>query len=238
MRNAYYLMLILGLGLFSSCDWYTIFGNGVITVNSYNLPSFDQLKVSGAFAVEVVQGDESKVTIEADENLMDYIEAEVHFDRLNIKLVKRSSLSFTKTPRIIVETPALKSIKLSGASSIKSRSLKDASMIDITTSGAGKIYMNLDAPRVKVSVSGAGDAELQGLSRDLEISISGAGKVDAFDLKSETAKIKVSGAGKANVYASKNIEATTSGAGKISYKGPARVDSRISGAGSIKYVTD
>ena len=67
-----------------------------------------------------------------------------------------------------------------------------------------------------------------------EITISGAGEIKAFDLKSKSLHLRISGAGDAEVYATEELKVKISGAGKVRYKGNPKVEKKISGAGSIK----
>jgi len=63
----------------------------------------------------------------------------------------------------------------------------------------------------------------------------GAGKIAAYDLLVEDFYLKMSGAGMAEVFASKKLSVEISGACTVSYKGnPSDVYTNISGLGRVK----
>jgi hypothetical protein len=64
--------------------------------------------------------------------------------------------------------------------------------------------------------------------------MAGASKLEAGSLQAETVAISISGAGKAEVAASKILKVSISGAGKVTYTGNPTVEKRISGAGSVR----
>jgi hypothetical protein len=106
--------------------------------------------------------------------------------------------------------------------------------MDIHVSGAGDVNMELKAPAVKASLSGAGSISLKGDTKDVDLSLSGAGSAHFFDLLSENTKVRLSGVGDADVYASVSLEAHVSGVGSVKYKGGAsNVSQHVSGVGSV-----
>ncbi len=60
------------------------------------------------------------------------------------------------------------------------------------------------------------------------------GSAHCYDLLSENARVDITGAGSAEVYASVKLDAQVSGAGSVNYKGnPTNVKQEVSGAGSV-----
>ena len=132
-------------------------------------------------------------------------------------------------------SPTFGKLEASGACSIKSGNrLSSAEGIWVDMSGASHSQLDVKAPSVHVDLSGACSATLQGETRDLQID----GTVDAFGLLAENTEVQLSGAGNADVYASKSLTAEASGAANIRYRGKptSNVYERASGAGSIKKV--
>jgi hypothetical protein len=67
----------------------------------------------------------------------------------------------------------------------------------------------------------------------LGVRISGFGDFKGGDLQSQTANVRITGAGSSTVWAEKTLTAAISGAGDIRYYGSPTVDEIISGAGNI-----
>jgi hypothetical protein len=83
--------------------------------------------------------------------------------------------------------------------------------------------------------TGATRVVVDGTVNELMATMAGASKLDAESLQAETVELSISGAGKAEVAASKVLKVAISGAGKVTYTGDPTVEKHISGAGSVKH---
>jgi hypothetical protein len=184
------------------------------------------------------QGDTKPVKIETDDNLLQYIEVIQQGDDLIIRQKKGFNLDPSDKIKIYVTSPVYNHIQLSGAGNIVSEAkITNPEDMKLDISGAGDIKMELKAPSVKVDMSGAGSINLKGDTRDVDLNLSGAGSAHCFDLLAENSKVRISGVGDAEVYASVSIDAHVSGVGDVKYKGGAtNVSQHVSGAGSVKKV--
>ena len=64
--------------------------------------------------------------------------------------------------------------------------------------------------------------------------VSGSGDVEAYDLKTEKAELKIAGSGSIGISVEKEIVARVSGSGDIKYKGQPRIeDIKVSGSGRV-----
>ncbi len=211
-------------------------GNGDVKTEERNVSSFDEVEVHGAMDVMVSQGDERSVKVEADENLMQYIEIEQEGNTIKIGTKQGYNLRPSHKMRVYVTSPSYSRLDVSGACNIITQNkLSGNGPIALEMSGAGKIKADVDAPRVKASISGSGSVEMTGETKDFDLHLSGAGKARCYDMKSENTTVDISGAGSAEVYASVNLDAGVSGAGSVRYRGNAgNVQQHVSGAGSVK----
>ncbi|MCA1558134.1 MAG: DUF2807 domain-containing protein, partial [Acidobacteria bacterium] len=105
----------------------------------------------------------------------------------------------------------------------------------LSSSGASKITLDgVKNEQLVIETSGASRIEAAGETKSLEIESSGASKVDVQELRASRVKVSLSGAGRAQVYASEEVNADVSGASTITYYGePKVVNKSVSGAGSI-----
>ena len=137
-------------------------------------------------------------------------------------------------PRIVVTFKDLHYIESSGAAQIRAAAVK-VSDLRISSSGATSLKIDdLQAQRLRVSGSGAMEAELSGSVADQQVSISGAADYRAENLVSDSATVRVSGAGEVVVHARQKLKASISGAASIEYLGDPEVEQRVSGAGRVK----
>jgi hypothetical protein len=78
--------------------------------------------------------------------------------------------------------------------------------------------------------------KLRGETKDFDIQGSGSTDIKCFDLLAENVNLDISGAGDAEIYASKKITGSMSGAADVRYKGAAQTDIHTSGATSVKKI--
>jgi hypothetical protein len=226
------LFCLITLVALASCNQRT--GSGDIVTEKRQTGDFTGIAVGSAFEVEIRTGPVTAVEVEADDNLIKYIDTRVSGGIL--KITTRNSFSFNNSHlKVFVTAPEIRSIKTSGAADVKAIDLlKSSGKISLDVSGAGEIKATVDAPEIYAEASGAGNIELSGRTRDYKLKVSGSGDIKSFDLQSEHTDVDVSGAGSAQVHASVNLKADASGAGEVRYKGGASVQQKTSGAGNVK----
>ena len=218
-------------------------GSGNVLVEERAVSGFDKILVEGAGRIILTQGNEESLTIETDDNLMKYIKAEVIGNTLEIGFADDVVFSSGKGQFALDPTDGfifrisvinLQAIAVSGAADIEMEKIK-TDRFDIDLSGAGQVTIgDLDAVSLKVVVSGAGDVDIAGRVEDQVIRLSGLGRYQSFNLESQEASITISGAGGANVWATKSLDVSISGAGDVKYYGNPAVNPSISGVGRIQ----
>ena len=78
------LFTIASLHTFAQ-PWETIKGNGQVKKETREVSAFASLLSRGSMNVEISYGNSNKITVEADENLLPYIETTVEDGKLTIK---------------------------------------------------------------------------------------------------------------------------------------------------------
>lgn len=228
------LSLTLSLVVFiSACDDY-ISGSGNIIQEELDVKAFDAIQASGSFKVYLSQDEVHSLTIEADDNLLKYVEAKVSNGKLY--LGTRSIGVRNATLIAYVTAPALNEITASGAASIIGEAPIDFNRLTIETSGASKIDLELYGNDLELRTSGAAKAELFGETEKASFRLSGASKLDAGRFYCKLADIRISGAGKATINVEDDLDARISGAGSVNYYGNPNVHQRVSGAGKISKI--
>jgi hypothetical protein len=187
-------------------------GSGAMKLEKREVPAFSSLEISGAYEVEIVAQKEQSLEIEGDDNLLPLIKTDVNNGVLHIYSDKNFNTKNKLHVRIAVRS--FDGINTSGAS-------------DIAATGINSDDFNVEA-------SGASNIELAGEAKRLDVHMSGAGELDAKELHAYNVNVSISGAARADVYATEHLEASVSGAGNVNYYGdPKDVSEDTSGAGSI-----
>ena len=212
----------------------TIKGSGNVVTEDRDVSGFDSVSMLSFGRVIITQGAEESLTVETDDNLMQYIETKVEDGTLE--------LSFTEDDKIPAPSESiifrlslmdLTALDTSGAGKFEIAEL-DTDRLEVTLSGAGDIAIDaLTATDLIITVSGAGNIELAGQVETQEITLNGLGNYTATDLESRTATVRVPGAGNVALWVLDSLDVTISGAGNVEYYGSPDVTQNISGIGKL-----
>ena len=192
-------------------------GNGEVTKQMHNVENFDAIKVGGARTVILTQGDSVSVVVETDSNLQEYITLEVkdgtlHFGFKSKKIMKYKVLKF------YITAPDYKSIRVSGASKVVSTGTLNGDQLQISTSGASDLKLDVDYKNIITRVSGASDVMLSGTTTSNEVTCSGASEFHGKNLASDIVVAIVGGASNCFVDAKSNLTYDVSGSSEFQYK--------------------
>jgi hypothetical protein len=235
------LPLIVAIFTVSACNarLSVIQGSGNVITEERQVTNFDRIALEGSGDVIVTQGGSESLTVETDDNVMEYVKTEVEGGTLTIGLVSglRTGVNIQSTTRLIfyVGVDDLTGVSISGSGEIEAKTL-ETEWLDAEISGSGKIRVsNLAAGELTTEINGSGEVELfDGKVDKQDISINGSGEYLAGVVCSASVQISVSGSGDATVCATESLEADISGSGSVGYYGKPSVDVSTSGSGSIK----
>jgi len=209
------LILLLSVGDAAAFSFKSngIDGSGDLETREFDLADFDAIEIGGAFEVSVTIGDDQELAVTIDDNLWDNLELEVHGGTLVVGWEKNCDPDDDCRLEIVV--PSLKEMSISGAADVQ---------ID-----------DFEGDSFRFDLSGAADLKMNGEVDQLDIHISGAGDIDTRKLKARHAKIRISGAGNADIYASESLDARVSGVASIDcYGNPEEKRTNVSGLGKIR----
>lgn len=208
-------------------------GNGNVTSVNRQIDKAEKIKVEGSIDV-IVEAGPSSIRVEADENLIPYIETMMDGNWLQIKTRDDVNLHSSNNIKVYVTTPVITNIHVTGSGNINCNgkfSTNENTSFKIT--GSGDITIELKAPKVEVEITGSGNMHIAGETRNIEVEVSGSGNYDGPELKAENAVAKVSGSGDIKLFADEHLKAHINGSGNINYRGNPTVDSHIAGSGTV-----
>lgn len=208
-------------------------GSGHVITENRSASEFHSIDVSGAIDVYIRQDSATSVKVEADDNILEYIEVHTEGSRLEIYTEHNIRLRPTHKIKVYISNPQYREIQVSGASSVRCENEITSDVLDVNLSGASEGRLELNAPKISVNVTGASHANIKGKTKDFEGSASGASEIRGFDLLSENAEVDASGASHIEIFASVRIDGQSSGASSVNYKGNAQSSVEKSGASSV-----
>jgi hypothetical protein len=236
MKNFLFLSLII-LVFASGCREIAgrrVRGSGNVTSQTRSVSGFRNIEVSGAIDVYVKQDSSTSVRVEADDNILEYVQ--VHTDGSTLEIYTESGFRLRPSNKIkvYVSNREYEDLSVSGASSIIGENeINSGNKVSLSVSGASDGRLVINAPKVSVEVTGASSADLRGKTKDLDAHASGASKIRGYELLAENADVDISGASHAEVYASVSLDGDASGASSVYYMGSASNSIRPSGASHV-----
>ena len=202
-----------------------------------DVTGFDGVTLEGFGSVEVTQGGHTALAIEAAEDVMPRVTAEVKDGVLVLGLRKDGWLDGLRRKKLAIRfsvtMDGIRNLNLSGIGRIDAPRV-DTDALSLVVSGTGAIEVgSLSAESLSVVLSGAGSCEVAGRTTSQSIKLSGAGSYAAPDLECTKANAVVSGAGDVTIRVLDTLDAKISGTGSIRYHGAPTVRQRVTGVGTV-----
>jgi hypothetical protein len=236
-------------------------GSGHVVSQERTISNVKGINLMTIGNVHITVGDREELRIEAEDNLLPYLETNVFDGQLNLRNRIGVWLRPTCPVHFYVTVKSLESLALSGSGRIEAPDLT-ADHFRVRLSGHGDIRLGkLNVRRAKMSLSGSGNlhvassqAEQQDIAlsghgnlrldrmdaQDVDVRISGSANMTAGAGQVKAQRITVSGAGDYDAVGvqSDTTEVCISGSGSVNVQVRHRLEARITGAGSIRYAGD
>ncbi len=230
-------LLLSGLQTFAG-GYETIEGNGNLKKETRSASGYSAVSSAGAFDVDISYGNSSSITIEADENLLPYLETVVEGNELKLRTKKGYNLKTKNKMRVTVSLTKLTALKVAGSGNVRGDgNFSNDGTTDISISGSGNIKLNFGKfDAIETKISGSGNMILKGKETSkISAQISGSGNIEAYEVTANEVVARVTGSGNINVTANKSVDASIAGSGNVNYKGTAtEIKQKSSGSGKVR----
>lgn len=230
--NLFVIAIIMLFSVTGCIDDFIIRGNGIEASEARLTHEFSKIKSEGSFEVHISPGSDYEVMIEAESNLIPYIETELRGNTLRIHTRGLHNLRNQLPMKIFITTPYVKAITQSG-SGIITTGYFEAEHVDVILSGSGIIETAIEANSLDGILSGSGSIYISGEASNADFLVSGSGKLDAWDLSLRNCEATISGSGNMWIYARRFLRANISGSGNVFYSGSPAVETHVSGSGNV-----
>jgi hypothetical protein len=225
--------LIIGIILINtSCLKHKIEGNHHVVSEDRTSSPFTQLTCEGDYEVHFYAGPNYLVSVEAEENLIPFIETGVHGSDMVVKTSNHMKFENHFPIKVFIQAPFIDEVVLSGSGHVYIDSVY-VNDIHILLSGSGDIDAKINSNSLNTKISGSGNINLYGSTHQSELNISGSGDIYAYSLQQDTAYTDISGSGSMKLWVIKYLDVNISGSGKIYYQGNPVVSTHISGSGHV-----
>jgi hypothetical protein len=206
-------------------------GSGPVREERRSVEAFHSLVVTVPATIVVHHGSEPRLTVKAQEEILEVLETSVSRNRLRIGSTRCYAADQPVT--IEVETPDLQSVELSGSGAVQVADTFQTDRFSVEVSGSGEVEVRVITASLRASVSGSGKCRLTGSANEVKTAVAGSGSIDAVALPCNRAKAAVSGSGRLSLYVLESLNASVAGSGRILYRGNPDVKSSVAGSGKV-----
>lgn len=225
---------LLACGSISSLVPGRVNGSGNIESQSYELGEFTEVVIGGIGHVNLTQGDQTALTITADDNFFEHIIVETENDTLTIRIEPNTLLTSDHTIQYDLTVTDLSAFDLLGSADMTASQLS-ADTLSLSIAGSGSIEIgDLETNSLELEIAGSGGMDLTGTATNQTIDISGSGDINSPELESETTTVVIAGSGDVVVWATETLDIEILGAGDVGYVGSPTVSQNIAGSGSVE----
>ena len=213
-------------------------GNGAITKSTRNVGSYEKINVSGPFDIRMVSGQQGSVSVEADNNIIDFVVTEVKGGVLNIAPEKGKLFKSSRGNKVIIKVPVntISEVALLGSGNVNSRTTFKND-IKVTLDGSGTIDLMVECANAEVVILGSGDIKIKGKTQNLKCLVVGSGAIKATEFEAQDTEVTVSGSGSADIYTNHALTGRITGSGSVAFSGnPKEKDLKRTGSGGFRII--
>lgn len=214
-------------------DFGGVSGKGPVEKQTRSARDFHAVEVEIPADVEVRVADEYSVEVQAQENLLPLLKAEVQDGKL--RLYFEDNVSNAKDLKVWISAPSYDHLALAGSGTLKAVSTLSGERLELSIGGSGDIDVpQADVGKMKCSIAGSGNIKVAGKASDIGFEIAGSGDITAKDLVASTGNASIAGSGSVTCHVEQTLKAEIAGSGDVFYAGSPSVDTDIAGSGKVK----
>lgn len=192
-------------------------GSGLRVTEERPLEDFDRITISGPFRVMVRAGQDPRLVVRGDDNLLEHVEARVREGHLQVG-TPRVSISSQRPLELEIGVRRLHAFQVTGSAHFE--------------------LEGVDSERLTVAVSGSANGRATGRVEALTIQVSGSARLEFFELAAREVDLAVSGSGRVDLHAEERLDSSISGSAAVRYRGTPAVMTRSSGSASVQSARD
>jgi hypothetical protein len=239
MNKKFAMVLTAALALFlanAACGLVFVRGSGNVISVARQESGFDRISVSGGMHLYLSQGDEEMLEIEAEDNILPYIESYVEDGLLVVRYERGRSFRTQYPVRVHAVMVEVREITGSGGSQIQTKNIESDALSIVLSGGGSGEFMSIETDHLTVNFSGGSRGTFSGRAAEQVVRVSGGGRYHAGEVESNTTLINLSGGAGGTVWVKKSLNATLSGGSILEYYGDPQVTEQLSGGSRIQNI--
>lgn len=209
------LLIIVSPAILSAKN---IYGSGNQITLKEEYVDFDRVEISHSFDARLNYGRDYSITLRVDDNLKEHVIVEKKGNTLRVGM-KNGHSYINAHLEVSITLPDIQKLGLSGSSSAVISGFEFDHEMNISASGASKIFGSIETGNLTLDLSGASNAILKGRGENLTIHASGSSDVELDEYVVNDARLNLSGASDCKVYINGTMDVRASGSSKVKYCG-------------------
>lgn len=223
--------------LVSSCAFDINFGEGkrgsgnVITEDRNASENFTRISAQEGLDVYVTQGENTSISVEADDNIMELIRTDIDNGKLRIHAEENIGRA---TKKVFVTLPIIEALEASSGADLVTKNEINANELRLKSSSGADLIVKVSAKIVDADSSSGADIKLSGEAKKLIAEASSGSDIRASNFNVEDCDASASSGSDIMVNVTGNLIADASSGGDIRYSGsPKNVSKNKSASGSV-----
>jgi hypothetical protein len=208
-------------------------GSGQVVQREIAVAAFEGIELRGDVAIELRQAQPPRVTIEADDNLVGRLHAEV--EERTLKLSIDGRIEPTRWA-VTVDVWRLEALALGGSARLQARELACKRLV-LTQGGSSVVRIEaLVVEALTLRGSGSASTTLAGRANELEASLGGSAHADLGGLDTRRVTVGLGGSSMATVAASALLAGSLGGSSRLRYRGDPRLTVTRGGSAAVERI--
>lgn len=209
-------------------------GNGKIVTEEREVTAdFTEVRGSAGLDIYLTQGNENKIVVEADENLLQYIETDIESGKLHI--TSSENIGRSKSKKVYVTYKELNTIEASSGADVTGNSVIKSQKLSLKSSSGAELEVEVFTQDLTAKTSSGAELKVSGKASSLNADASSGSELDAKELFVINCIAEASSGAEVTVNVKDKLETRVSSAGEINYHGnPVSVNSNKSNSGTVE----
>lgn len=243
MKKLIHFLPILFALMMSACEeGYSpnaIWGSGSMTSADRQAQGVRDVTLATSGDLTIALGDQESLRIEAEDNLLPYLETRISGGALTIGTRPNTSLHPTRSIRYVLTVKSLEALAISSSGNISAPALQ-VDHLTARISSSGNIHLDgLNADSLQVRISSNGNVEINGGEvKQQSVTVTSSGQYKGASLRSQTADVHLSSSGGATLWVTDSLNAELTSSGDMGYYGRPAISQRMSSSGRIVSLGD
>jgi phage shock protein PspC (stress-responsive transcriptional regulator) len=185
---------------------------------TFEVSDFEALNIEGPFRVNVQQGEAYSLSVSGEEDMINDISVETENRALELRYTKPFVNDNHQLMEVTLIMPRLNELRLNANAQLNANNI-NTDQLNIDLAGSSEAFIEATTQTISLNMRGASSLKLYGEDQQLNAVLSGASRLDAGEMSITNASLETSGAAKAKVAVSGDLNVEAEDSSRIEYEG-------------------